>query len=442
MTFKVEVISKETIKPSTPTPDHCTTFPLSFLDQEASPIHVSLLLFYPDHSVTQSDLLKKSLSQSLTHFYPLAGRLNDTMELVNCNDEGVNFFEAQVCGAEIEQVLSDPVAKKLEKLLPRDNFFGLGPKVLLSIQMNMFHCGGMAIGVCISHKVADMASLSLFLASWTAVARGNTPQIVFPEFDMSSLFPPKQYTPSYYYTPPIPVKRRKIVSKRFVFDDTSIAALAAKCSNDLHVKKPTRVESVSALVWKCLMNVVQARRAKSLQTVSTVVTVMVNLRLRGRIVPPLSQSLFGNATTSTQIRAAERDMELHSLVGELREAVRALTKVNCDYVINLCNCPIYWDPMDEYYTISSWCRCHLYETDFGWGEPIWTSGVNVSDKNVIVLLDTKCGNGIEAWVTLDKKDMARFECDPELLTFLVDSLRPHTSIGQRYSPNTLISVRY
>ena len=69
---------------------------------------------------------------------------------------------------------------------------------------------------------------------------------------------------------------------------------------------------------------------------------------------------------------------------------------------------------------NSWCNFGFYEVDFGWGMPIWVSSIGTSDSvfsNLIILNDTRLGDGIEAWVTIDEQDMARLECNPELLTF-------------------------
>jgi shikimate O-hydroxycinnamoyltransferase len=38
-------------------------------------------------------------------------------------------------------------------------------------------------------------------------------------------------------------------------------------------------------------------------------------------------------------------------------------------------------------------------------------------RNLTVLIETKDGNGIEAWVTLDEERMAILERDPEFLAF-------------------------
>ncbi|KAL7212340.1 hypothetical protein ACSBR2_015093 [Camellia fascicularis] len=69
------------------------------------------------------------------------------------------------------------------------------------------------------------------------------------------------------------------------------------------------------------------------------------------------------------------------------------------------------------YRHSSWCRFGLYELDFGWGKPTYTTGVLFGNPIGIGLLDTRDGDGIEVWMTLLKEDMALFESDQELLAF-------------------------
>jgi hypothetical protein len=56
------------------------------------------VLFYPHESsanfsnLERHDRFKKSLSEVLTHFYPLAGRVKEKL-YVDCNDEGVHYEE-------------------------------------------------------------------------------------------------------------------------------------------------------------------------------------------------------------------------------------------------------------------------------------------------------------------------------------------------------------
>ena len=78
MVMNVEIISKEIIKPSSPTPHHLRKFKLSFLDQLPPLFHFPIIWFYDNKKFVdvepfeRSRLLKESLAETLTHFYPLA----------------------------------------------------------------------------------------------------------------------------------------------------------------------------------------------------------------------------------------------------------------------------------------------------------------------------------------------------------------------------------
>ena len=63
----------------------------------------------------------------------------------------------------------------------------------LAIQVNIFDCGGITIGVCMSHKITDVITMSAFLKSWAATAGGPCNKLVHPYFSMESSishFPP------------------------------------------------------------------------------------------------------------------------------------------------------------------------------------------------------------------------------------------------------------
>lgn len=72
--------------------------------------------------------------------------------------------------------------------------------------------------------------------------------------------------------------------------------------------------------------------------------------------------------------------------------------------------------VDSYYC-TSWSRVPIYETDFGWGKPSWVCVADMVYKNTILLMDTKCGDGIEAWVCMEVEDMAVLERNEELMAF-------------------------
>ncbi|KAL3615831.1 hypothetical protein CASFOL_040125 [Castilleja foliolosa] len=57
----------------------------------------------------------------------------------------------------------------------------------------------------------------------------------------------------------------------------------------------------------------------------------------------------------------------------------------------------------------------VYEVDYGWGKPHWVATVGVPFKNLVALMDTKDGDGIEAWVSMVEKDKDVIEAKYKLL---------------------------
>ena len=63
----------------------------------------------------------------------------------------------------------------------------------------------------------------------------------------------------------------------------------------------------------------------------------------------------------------------------------------------------------ELCNLSSWCRFPMYEVDFGWGKATWVSTTAFPFKNVVILMSTSCGEGIEAWLNMLEDDMPSFQ---------------------------------
>ncbi|MED6149071.1 hypothetical protein PIB30_058980 [Stylosanthes scabra] len=150
---KVKIISKEDIKPSSPTPSHLRTYKYSILDEFLPISHTPIILFYassnPFEFPTRLESLKQSLSETLTKLYPFGGKIKDDLS-IDCNDEGANFVVAKV-NCPITKFLSNPDLISLHKFLPVSFFheISIGDHVT-NIQVNVFECGEIAIGFCIS----------------------------------------------------------------------------------------------------------------------------------------------------------------------------------------------------------------------------------------------------------------------------------------------------
>jgi hypothetical protein len=419
----VEIVAREVIGPSSPTLNHLRKFNLSLLDQLAPVSYEPLVLLYSNFQQRltgyhESLRLKRSLSETLTRFYPLAGRIKDGAS-IECNDLGAVFVESRV-SCLLSKFLEKPDAEAIRKFIPVETE---SPEALTGslvlVQANFFACGGLAIGVCISHKAADPVTFSTFIKAWAAAAfRSVDDSTVLPLFNASSLFPPQNLP----LTRPAAVElmNDKCVTKRLVFDASKIAALQAKAVSE-SVTCPTRVEAVTALIWKCAMN---ASRSNSEHLRYSILSQSVNLRKR--MVPPLPENTFGNLVGYFASCATECEIELQSLVGQLRKGLRDFGE---NYVEKLGEgkafmavCESFQEAGSmlqegnvDFYASTDFCRFPFYGIDFGWGKPTWVTIPTGANKNVTTIMDTRDGEGVEAWVTLTEEDMAFFERDRELL---------------------------
>ncbi|KAL0406635.1 UNVERIFIED_CONTAM: Stemmadenine O-acetyltransferase [Sesamum latifolium] len=169
-------IAKEMIKPSSsPAPPHLRKLQLSFLDQLAPPIYIHIILFYYHHNSGEtSRKLKRSLSDALAIYYPLAGRLRDN-SWVDCNDAGAEYVEAWFNNVQLSDVVEKSGKEELKQYVPLEP--SGGEDIPLAVQVSFFGCGGMAIGVCLSHSLADAMSLVTFINAWAAACRGDAKTI-------------------------------------------------------------------------------------------------------------------------------------------------------------------------------------------------------------------------------------------------------------------------
>lgn len=468
MIKEVKIISREFIKPSSPTAHHLRTFKLSLLDQLIPAPYAPIVLFYPNNHgggvinpgeiAKKLAVLKQALSKSLSNFYPLAGIISDDLS-IECNDQGAYYVTAMVVNHHLSKFLEKPDLHFICQFLPCDPTF-MGPmagKSVTNVQINLFECGGIAISLCISHKILDGNGLKTFLKSWAEMANG-TEEIhnVCPNFVASSLFPANDdlwLRDSSMAMWRSMFKKGKSSTKRFVFDAAAINTLKAMATSDSgrsNLRSPTRVETTSAFLWKCVK---EASESINGYKRSSMLTHVVNLRKRA--TPALSENSIGNLIWISSAKCtipppppANRYHHHHHNnnqdkgLPELADLVRhSISKFVGDYVKKLCDggnkgSALMRKTLKEiedfgsnrseeeeevdYLGFSSWCGFGFYEIDFGWGKPIWVSSYAVAAPvfmNLVILLETRNGDGIEAWVTLDEQEMDFLLHNHEILAF-------------------------
>ncbi|KAK9750618.1 hypothetical protein RND81_02G208700 [Saponaria officinalis] len=285
-----------------------------------SPIDLSLLslnyiqyglLFTkpPDFSPSSYlEKLKLSLSVTLSHFYPLSGRLATTRYeekrscciYVDCSTgHGARFIHA----AALDLKCSDIVSSNCDVPYVVQSFFDIGErainydghtKSLLSIQVTEIS-DGVFLGFSINHSIADGTSFNHFLISLSELVTGSSGISGQPVYNFRppncTEFGPTVTLP--YLEPNEFISRIDEVELRervFIFSSTSVTKLKEKakemvdsCSSG---KKISSFQALTALIWK---SITRARKIQS--TAKTACTLLTNLRQRFK--PRLSQNYFG-----------------------------------------------------------------------------------------------------------------------------------------------------
>ncbi|KAL5552685.1 hypothetical protein UlMin_040086 [Ulmus minor] len=418
--IEVEIIYSKIIKPSSPTPNHLRHYQLSLIDQQTPRIHNPFLFYYAlngDQAKSISEIshkLSNSLSQALSLYYPLAGREIDD-QFVDCNDEGIPFLETRV-KSQLSDFVKNPVdPEELNKLLP----FTLDERAESAL---------VAIGICISHHMADALSSIIFIKTWMEIARGEENNIVRPDFISVEFFPPKNvdgYDPTRFIS-------KNITTKRFVFDAFAIEALREKYEQNNKTlenpRRPSRVDVVSAFIWTRFMATIINPKL-SLGQPEKFYTVGQAVNLRPKFDPPLPEHSFGNyywvPVVAPPLSSGEESCSW--VIKKIKEEIRNGFK---DYVEKLQkHGQEHLDTLKKGHerfireevvclVCTSLCRFPLYETDFGFGKPIWVSSAARPLKNTAGFMDTKEGDGIEAYISLKDEEMALFEVDEEFLAYV------------------------
>lgn len=437
------IVSRDMIKPSSPTPCHLKAYNLSVYDQLAPSVYMPVVAFYPSSNMiyqTPHDTtleLKNSLSQTLTHYYPFAGRLKaNSPSYVDCNDNGVEFIEASN-----DNVLSDFLQRsthqELDQLFPNDlicfhPYLKLGDKQEdritrpLSVQVNHFACGGVAVATSLHHKFGDGRSILNFINHWAKVnaalfhsidikdASLVNPHLIYYQnrnTNLLELMPPRS--------------RLGCVTTSFSFPNEKLKELKAKVTAMTFeyghpIMNPTRVEALTWLIHKCAIRA----NTKTNSGAFTPTGMVIPIDIRNILVEKLPGTTIGNIVCGIRVPTRnENELELHMTIDEIRKgktqfqsirnfeaATRPIVEMSAETLSAMSN------GRNNYYLYSSLCGFPTYGIDFGWGKPVKVS-MGGTMKNFIVLMNTPNDDGIEATVCLEEQDMKTFQNDPELLAF-------------------------
>ncbi|KAM7479005.1 hypothetical protein LguiA_027218 [Lonicera macranthoides] len=391
-------------------------------------MNVPLIFYYQSPNANIFNHLKNSLAQTLTQFYPLAGRYKKESHSVDCNDQGVKYVEAQVKFKLSEIISQGPKIKPelLNNFIPCEiGAVDEDSDPLLAIQVTTFDCGGLAVGLCVSHRIADASTLGNFVNAWAAKSKGNRAyENHYPIFQSASYFPGRNLDGTDVGIPRNIINGRlEAHTKMFFFSTTAISVLREKAGGR-HSKAGghSRVQLVFAFIWSVLLGIGRVKQGPGRASV-----VFQPVNLRGKTIPPIPKHSCGNIWGLAIAHKSETE-DFQNLLNLLSDSVKKIAK---DFGRVLCDSEegqaVLMEPWKEVsgileeevssYLFVNFCDFPFYEADFGWGKPVWVSGVNLRVKNMVVLMDEREGDGIEAWVHLDVSDMLEFEQDDNIRAF-------------------------
>ncbi|XP_074373376.1 acyltransferase-like [Apium graveolens] len=394
-----------------------------------------LLVSFSTESVL-ANVLENSLSQTLSKYYPFAGRLSSSGSYVDCNDEGVYFSEARI-GCKLYDVVKRAPVKEDEEglghLFPPhgiwDKLSDDGHSSLMLVQLNRFTCGGIAIAVSLSHRIGDALTLFSFLIYWAALSHH------FPDHQkvlhLRPYFVPELLLQSdddlNAFTANAPLPKKHWITKEMMFHNSSIEKLKAHMEIEDKLRgvgeiNYTRNEVVSALIYRCAAAAAAAASAAAATTnpgvyAKSVLCQVVNMR--PMIDPPLPPTSLGNFINYSFIpTSTENETDLNFLAEQIRKGKMQLRgSKGMDLTTTLASFEECARGNKRLYGISSLCNLPMYEMDFGWGKPVKATIVDTPLPNYITMMDTANRDGIKAIVGLEEQEMTYFQANKELLIY-------------------------
>ncbi|KEH26399.1 putative transferase [Medicago truncatula] len=292
-------------------------------------------------------IFKEALSKALCFYYPLAGRLekpseNENLRVVfdaNNAEFGVPFLEATAnCSLDSLNYLDNAdteVAKQLvfDPPSPQDKCYPL------VVMVTQFICGGITIGMGLSHAVCDGFGASQFFNAIVEIAKGRNEPTVKPIWEreifdhLVATKKPIQCLMDKESSTFSPLLQPETVIKQYCFkvkaEEIQRLKMRLVEGNDKESTHITTFESLAAYVWRA-----RARALRLHNNGKTMLTLLVSMR-RNVMEIPLPKGYYGNSIVDGNIilNVAELiENPLNEIVQRIKTAKNdAFTK---DYIKN------------------------------------------------------------------------------------------------------------
>lgn len=337
----VVVLSRRLVRASDPSiqpQQRVVTF--SNLDLYPDNVQASMVCLYPklpkkgDFEAIVATF-EAGLPSLLNKFYPLTGRIvinaSSGLPELHCENQGAELVvgEVNVALGSLDYAIAEESLKKM--MLPYHE------GVTLSVQLLSFACGGFSVVWGTNNLVCDGPASGMFLSMWSELARtGRMPDTLSVNHDRSVFRPrdPPAYSAGLDGTFATYDDRRMVnaltadasfVERIYYIEASDIAKLRDKASTSK--QRASRVQAVSAYLWKALAAVVAASSRVPEERCCMGWMVDARRRVKAPALVPAMRNYFGNVTAYALADAAVDDIlrkPLAEVAARVRDTITAI----------------------------------------------------------------------------------------------------------------------
>ncbi|KAG7611183.1 Transferase [Arabidopsis suecica] len=451
MESSLKVIDVARVTPSNSDSSESLTLPLTFFDLLWYKLHaVERVIFYKLTDATRPFFdsvivpnLKTSLSSSLSHYLPLAGKLvweplDPKPKIVYTPKDAVSFTVAE-SNADFSRLTG-------KEPFPTTELYPLVPELhvsddsasAVSFQVTLFPNQGFCISVNAHHAVLDGKTTTNFLKSWARTCKNQDsflPQDLIPVYDRTVIKDPMDldtkilnawHRVAKVFTggkEPENPKSLKLLWSPEIGPDVFRYTLNLTREDIQKLRERLKKESSSSSVSSSPK---ELRLSTFVIVYSYALTCLIKARggdpsrpvgygfavdCRSLMVPPVPSSYFGNCVSACfkMSLTAETFMSEEGFLAAARmvsDSVEALDENVALKIPEILEGFTTLSPGTQVLSVAGSTRFGVYGLDFGWGRPEKVVVVSIDQGEAISFAESRDGSGgVELGFSLKKHEM-------------------------------------